>query len=147
MEIPGAAKLFRSISLEFDKLKKAISNTDLDEAKKILPSLVALLREAQVAAKIRFSGETVTNIGRTLTKNKKQYVEIDTISKVGNKTYFTQVKSGSAVAFGIQSRTWDDFVRQADRTCEMARESGATVRYVADNIGDDAREYLEKHQQ
>ncbi len=127
-----------------DQLIDFIKNGDLQGAKRIWNQLIGTIREAQVAAKMAEQGENITDLQKNIKRaNGSRLTEIDAISTIGDRTVYTQVKTGDAANITRGSNAWSRLQAQIDRTVEAADQVGGDVRFVVDNVSDEAREYME----
>ncbi|MCG8424979.1 MAG: hypothetical protein MJE77_44425 [Proteobacteria bacterium] len=149
LNIPGAAALAKNLSRESGKLKNALTNAKLDDAKAIFQRMLGYLREAQIASKVRGKGDDLLALGMQKVGTKKLLTDIDVVFKQGDEVIFGQVKAGKAANFGRDSGRGAEFENQARRTVEAARDYGdeyqsiTRVKYFVDDISDEAREFLQ----
>lgn len=148
---PGVKRLLDNVVRESDHLRKALDDLDLDRAKGAFGRLLGHVREGQIAAKVGGeSGENLIAAGmKKLSDGFDIGTDIDVVFKEGADAVFGQVKALNAARLTPGSKSWDDFVKQADRTVEGAAKYGVLeqvttkVRYYVDDISDEARSMLE----
>lgn len=148
-KIPGAGKLADSLIHEAGKVKKALRELHLDDAKAAFGRLLGYVREAQVATKLKDAGHSIEHLGKTIKAGGRQLTDIDVISREGGELVLNQVKAGNAARLTPGSDSWLKFKNQAERTQQAAKELGTAegitpkVRYYVDDITAEARSLLE----
>lgn len=144
LNVPGSQKLLGNMTKYKDEMFKALESGDLSKAKNMFKSLIGSLREGQVASALEKNGAKVLQLGRDIKDpvTKKLLTDIDVISEEAGKKVFNQVKSGGAANVSRGSNSWDKFIQQIDRTVDVAKAEGASVKYYVDDISEDALAYL-----